>query len=347
MKKIFFLSIIGMGSLSAQSFAGKFSRQIVEPLKYYSSSDTLKILAVMAGFQEDRYDATIGTGKFGSHYTQAYGDTILDPLPHNAGYFSDHLLFARNYFKKVSRGKFNISYKVLPDIITVSQTMREYSPGYQSKDLTPLGNFAKEVWKLADEKYSSIKFSDYDLFIIFHAGVSSGLDLGNFSIDRNMPSLYMGETSLKKIFGEQFTGFSTKSGAITNSIILPETESRELTAIDNSIILLELTINGAIVANITSHLGLPDLFNTETGISSIGLFGLSDAQAINANSGMFPPEPSPWEKIFLGWETPVTLAGIADKKINIANRLTASPNDTTLLKIPLNSSEYYLIENRL
>ncbi len=347
MKKLFFVMMIGLGSLSAQSYIGKITPRSIESIRPNVETGTLKVLAVMVDFQADKYDATIGTGKFGSHYTQAYGDTILDPLPHDADYFSDHLLFAKNYFKKVSRGKLDISYYVLPDVITVSKTMREYVPGYQSDDLAPLGKFAQEVWRLADAKFSNVKFSDYDLFIIFHAGVSSGLDIGTFSIKRDMPSLYLGQNSFKKIFGDQFTGFPTKSGSITNSIILPETESREETFIDKSILLQELTINGAIVANIASYLGLPDLFNTATGISAIGRFGLMDGQAIIANNGMFPPEPSPWEKMFLGWETPTTVTSISDKKINISNRLTASIKDTTLLKIPLNSTEYFLVENRV
>lgn len=345
MKKLFLALIIGLGSTSAQSFVEKVIHDPSPVLKNLSFADTLKILAVMVDFQEDKYDATIGTGKFGSHYTKVYGDTILDPLPHDANYFSDHLLFAKNYFNKVSRGKLNINYKVLPDIITVSQTMRNYVQEYRSKDLTPLANFAKEVWEIADKKFSNIKFSDYDLFVIFHAGVSSGLDLGIFSIDRNMPSLYMGQNSFQKIFGNQFTGFPTKSGKISNSIILPETESREIEAIDKSTILMQITINGALVANIASYLGLPDLFNTETGISAIGRFGLMDGQAIIANNGMFPPEPSPWEKMSLGWEEPVTISNLSSHP-SIAARSSSVFQDTTLLKVPINSSEYFLIENR-
>lgn len=340
----FLILILGLGSITAQSYNKRFAVP-QNQVQNISSSDTLKILAVMVDFQEDKYDATIGTGKFGSHYTQVYGDTILDPLPHNDEYFADHLLFAKNYFKKVSGGKLNLSYKVLPEVITVSQTMREYVPGYKSTDLSPLGKFSEEVWKLADQKFSNVKFSDYDLFVIFHAGVSSGLDLGNFSIDRNMPSLYLSTSSLKNIFGTQFAGFATKSGSIKNTLIMPETESREQTYIDNSVGLLQITINGALVANIGSHLGLPDLFDTETGKSAIGRFGLMDGQAIVANNGMFPPEPSPWEKMYLGWEQPKEIS-LAGGKVNVANRAAATATDTTLVKIPIGSKEYYLVENR-
>lgn len=337
--------MISLGSLPAQSFVGKIIHDSYLNSKSAVSSGTLRILAVMVEFQEDKYDATTGTGKFGSHYTKAYGDTILDPLPHDANYFSDHLLFAKNYFKKVSRGKLDIVYKVLPEVITVSKTMREYSPGYQSYDFTPLGKLSEEVWKLADQKFTSFNFSDYDLFIVFHAGVSNGLDLGIFSIDRNLPSLYLSTASLKKIFGNQFSGFPTRSGNISNTMILPETESREQVYIDNSTVLLELTINGAIVANIASHLGLPDLFDTETGKSAIGRFGLMDGQAINANNGMFPPEPSAWEKIYLGWETPKLLS-TDTRNVNLSTRINSLQSDTTLIKIPITSTEYYLLENR-
>lgn len=340
----FLILIIGLGSISAQSYNKRFSVP-QNQVQNFSSSDTLKILAVMVDFQEDKYDATIGTGKFGSHYSKVYGDTILDPLPHNTEYFADHLLFAKNYFKKVSGGKLEIAYKVLPEVITVSQTMREYVPGYQSKDLSPLGKFSEEVWKLADQKFSNVKYSDYDLFVVFHAGVSSGLDLGTFSIDRNMPSLYLSNSSLKTIFGSQFNGFATKSGSISNTLIMPETESREQTYIDNSVGLLQITINGALVANIGSHLGLPDLFDTETGKSAIGRFGLMDGQAIVANYGMFPPELSPWEKTYLGWEKPKEIS-LAGGKVNIATRITATASDTIVAKIPISSNEYYLVENR-
>jgi len=59
--------------------------------------------------------------------------------------------------------------------------MRDYSPGYNSNDFTNIGNLSKEVWELADKNFSSVKFSDYDLFVIFHAGVSAGIDLGLFN----------------------------------------------------------------------------------------------------------------------------------------------------------------------
>ncbi len=349
MKKFFLITLffLGLGSLPAQSFVRQFKTLPNFDLQSVRNSDTLKILAVMVEFQADKYDGTTGTGKFGSHYTREYGDTILDPLPHDANYFADHLEFAKNYFNKVSRSKVKLGYYVLPEVITVSKTMREYSPGYNSNDRTPVGNFVQEVWQLADQKNPNFNFADYDLFIIFHAGISSSFADGAPLINRNMPSYYLSNLSLREIFGNQFNGFPVNNGSfsIDNTIIMPETESREASAIDDSLILIELSINGLLVGNIATHFGLPDLFNTEKGSSAIGRFGLMDGQALLANSGMFPPEPSPWEKIYLGWETPLSLS-IGNEKVNISTRISASNGDTTLIKIPINATEYFLVENR-
>ncbi len=100
-----------------------------------------------------------------------------------------------------------------------------------------------------------------------------------------------------------------------------------------------------LTASVASYLGLPDLYDTETGLSAIGRFGLMDGQAIFGYNGIYPPEPSPWSKIYLGWANPVTVSP-GNFNINLVTKLAASASDTVILKVPLNSSEYYLIENR-
>ncbi|MCX7797319.1 MAG: T9SS type A sorting domain-containing protein [Melioribacter sp.] len=346
MKKIFlFILLFGLGSLSAQSFNLRLNNFVEKP-KIFSSLDTLKILAVLVEFKEDNDPNTFGTGKFGSIYSKDYGDTILDPYPHDVKYFENHLEFAKNYFKKVSRGKLNISYTVLPKIITVSQIMRNYSPPPSNpNDLTNIAKLAKEVWHLADSIYSDFDFSKYNLFTIFHAGVGNAFyPQGKLGFERDLPSVYLSEVTLKSIFGDNFNGFKTKNFLIKNSIILPTTESKEIESFGEKK-LYQMSINGLIVGNIASYLGLPDLFNTETGATAIDRFGLMDGNALFAYNGVFPPEPCAWEKIYLGWIKPVVIDKV-DKKINIVAQLAANLNDTVVVKIPINSSEYYLVENR-
>src|SRR5690606_8707191 len=323
-----FLLIFYLGSSSAQTFIGKLNSSPSDKPKKITAEDTLKILAVMVNFQEDRDASTFGNGKFGTIYSKDYGNTILDPLPHDKAYFESHLEFVKNYFKKVSHGKLNIQYHILPDTFSVSQTMRNYAPANNSDDFTPLAEFTKEVWQIADSKYPDFSFGEYDVFTIYHAGVGRDISLpGSLGNDRELPSVYIGLKTLKNIYGESFNGFQLSNGFnITNSMIIPETESRELSSIVGDV-LFEITINGLLAASVASHLGLPDLFDTETGLSAIGRFGLMDGQSIFAYNGVFPPEPSAWEKIYLGWAEPVTLSG-EDKNVSLVNHLTASASDT-------------------
>ncbi len=338
------LVLFGLGSISAQTFLGKLNPYPIEKSSQLQP-DTLKILAVMVEFQQDQDAATFGNGKFGSIYTQNYGNSILDPLPHDKNYFENHLQFVRNYYHKVSNGKVNVDYTVLDGIITVSQTMRNYSPPPKSDDFLPLGNFSREVWTLTAQANPSLVFSDYDIFLIFHAGVGRDISLpGSLGNERDLPSVYLSDRALREIFNNDLTGLPLNRFGKTNSMIMPETESRELTTITGTF-LFQITINGLLVASVASHLGLPDLFNTETGLSAIGRFGLMDGQSIFAYNGIYPPEPSAWEKIYLGWAEPVSITP-GNYDISLVTKLAATLADTVILKVPLNSSEYYLIENR-
>lgn len=335
-----------LGSLSAQSLLTRINPFPDKP----QSSDTVKILAVMVNFQEDKDGATFGNGKFGTIYTKNYGTKILDPLPHDKEYFESHLLFVKNYFDKVSKGKLVITYTVLPDTFSVSKTMREYSPPGNSTDFTPIAEFTSEVWTKADQMYPGFNFSKYNLFAIFHAGVGRDITLpGSLGNERDIPSLYLSPKAFQDIYGSSFQGFPVSGGSfkINNTMILPETESRELTSF-GSTYLFEITINGLITASVASHLGLPDLFDTNTGLSAIGRFGLMDGQSIFAYNGIFPPEPSAWEKIYLGWEQPVVIDQLPGLfNLTLTANAIANSLDATIFKIPINSSEYFLVENRI
>ncbi len=346
MKKILILFIfIGLGSLTAQTFLPKITRLQKQSVTYKEGIKDIKILAVMVDFQVDDFDLTYGDGKFGTIYSKDYGNDIIDPLPHNKSYFESHLEFAVNYFNKASNGIVNIEYSVLPEVYTVSNPMREYSPT-GDESFERLGNFAKEVWSLVNNANPNFDFSQYNTFMIFHAGVGKDISTREiFGEARDLPSIYLSLNSLQKFYGQNFAGFEMNDATnITNTIILPETESREETTIGGKA-LIELSINGLIVSSIASRMGLPDLFDSETGKSAIGRFGLMDGQSLFAFGGLFPPEPSAWEKIFLGWEEPLVIDADSANIVITASEV-AELEDTKIVKVPINSTEYFLIENR-
>ncbi|MBP9123280.1 MAG: hypothetical protein KBF60_09035, partial [Ignavibacteriaceae bacterium] len=180
-----------------------------------SATDTVKILAVMAEFQPDNDNTTVGNGTFNSIYSQEYGSSIVDPLPHNRNYFLAHLEFVKNYYHKVSGGKQVVVFEVLPNSVTLSKTMRNYSPPINSTDFTVMGDFVQETWTLADQANPGFNFGGYNLFFIFHAGVGRDVSLpGSLGNERDLPSIYFNLASLQKFYGSGFQGVPVSNGSV-------------------------------------------------------------------------------------------------------------------------------------
>ena len=304
MKKTFLLILIGV----TLAVAGRIPHPLSVGTATRSAAlnDTLKILAVMVQFRTDEDIRTSGDGQFD---LGAAPEPIIDAPPHDSAYFADHFIFAKNYFRKASNGKQQIDATVLGSVVTLPKRMSEYAPidGY-----LPLAQMIEETWKKADSLNPGFPFASYDLFVVFHAGVGKDVDLrGALGYDPtpfDLPSLYFSEDGLKNVFGASYTGIPVQGSSyfIKNSIVLPETEVRQIPSIGDDIT-LKLSINGLLAASIASHLGLPDLFDTKTGRTAIGRFGLMDGQSIFTYSGIAPPEPSAWEKLQIGWTVTIDL----------------------------------------
>ena len=314
-----------------------------------ASADTIRLLALMVDFQTDSNTMTDGNGRFQLD-TTAPSNTI-DPAPHDSLFFADRLQFLSNYFRKVSNGKVNLRGDVIGRVVTLSKTMDQYSPAKDGSNDKPLGNLVTEAWHLADSLFPSIQFSKYNAFVIFHAGVGRDVNLvatlGYDPTPYDIPSLTFNLRTLRNYLSDQtFTGISVSRGAfrITNTLLLPETETR---VIPSGLIAdtLQGSINGLLANSFGSYLGLPDLFDTKSGNSGIGQFGLMDvAGGFIFYNGLFPPEPSAWEKVYLGWVTPITI-GAGTKTISLP-AVGLKTGQDTIYKIPISDREYFLVENR-
>lgn len=310
---------------------------------------TFRILAVMVEFQADTDPRTTGTGQFGGlPYLVAAGDTIIDPLPHDRAYFQRKLEFLKHYFETCSNGKTRLSYTVPNRVYRVSKVMSEYSPR-RGEDNRRLAELVREVWTLVDAQSPELDFSQFDCFIIFHAGVGRDIDLvallGADPTPFDLPSLTFNLQSFRRIYGSEFNGFAVRGGVrITNTSVLPATETREIDGIGGKV-LLELSTNGLLCASFASFLGVPDLFNTRTGRSGIGRFGLLDGEGFFNYNGALPPEPSAWERLILGWATPIEVSSASLILRLPAQGLHQNP-DSVIYRIPITSREYFLLENR-
>ncbi len=306
--------------------------------------ETLYVYALRVQFKPDNNPNTTGDGTF--DLSNNYPDSV-DAPPHDSAYFINHLEFLKNYYYKASKGKLIIKYSLIGGTRYLSQEMKDYSPG-RTEGLDKMGGLFFEAWASAD---SVIDFSGIDAsksaFVVFHAGVGRDVDLlssGIFQGQQDIPSIFLGLNSLKAIYGDTTMGYYTKDGVIIpGSCILPEQEYR---IIESSIspFFLELGLNGIIVASIGSSLGLPDLFDTETGNTAIGRFGLMDGQSLFSYLGVFPPEPSAWEKQYLGWVNPVVVYSNGTYTSRAAS-IDYSGN-SSVYKVFISAKEYFLVENR-
>jgi len=89
---------------------------------------------------------------------------------------------------------------------------------------------------------------------------------------------------------------------------------------------------------------LPDLYNTSGSKGGIGNFGLMGGgtwgtQSFHEYAGNTPVHFSAWSKLYLGWITPIEGSG------SESLHESSSPN-FNVIKISINSDEYYLLENR-
>lgn len=307
--------------------------------------ETLYVYGVRVQFIQDNDPNTTGDGTF--DLSNQYPDSI-DAPPHDSTYFLSHLEFLKNYYEKTSKGHLIIKFQLLGNIRTLPNHMSNYSPRRTENNFR-LGNFFFDTWRSLDSLsgvFSGIDTTKKHAFVIFHAGVGRDVDLkssGIFQGELDIPSIYMSNNSLKALYGDTTKGYYTKSGIIIpNSCIIPEQENRIITGSFGNTF-LELGLNGILTATIGSHLGLPDLFNTQTGNTAIGRFGLMDGQSIFSFSGVFPPEPSAWEKMYLGWITPIV---VNQNGTYTSKSASIDDGNSSVYKILIDAKEYFLIENR-
>lgn len=309
------------------------------------------VVALMVEFQPDTTRFTTGDGTFGGVLFEGVEPPSIDPLPHNNAYFEAHLRFLEHYVGRVSDGYTDVTTHLLPDVVQVSKTMGAYSPtGLEAgsdAELSKLSALIEEAWTLADRSSMSLPAGldpATTAFVILHAGVGRDIELVGTTLDKtpeDIPSIYFDDRALTRLGA---SGVTMDGLPISNSMVIPRTESRlGVNPLTQEPFLIELSINGLLAASFFNYLGVPDLFNTETGDTAIGPFGLMDALGIFAYSGLFPPEPSAWTKQFLGWSDGATRLD-GSQTYQLLN--SGNPTRNEMVRVYISSSEYFLIENR-
>ncbi|MEE8340772.1 MAG: T9SS type A sorting domain-containing protein [Candidatus Neomarinimicrobiota bacterium] len=329
-------------------------------LSWSAIDHDLKILALRVDFVSDNNVGTTGNGKFLVENTLNYCDEYtVDPPPHDRSYFNSQLIALDNYFRSVSNGQFGIDLgnsAILPSDSELAYTLSDSMSYYHSfsselnKEEIDVLHEERIVELFSDAisaalQSENIIFSDYDIVVVFHAGVSQDFAFDFDSTPEDIPSTYIDYEMIQKHVGND--GIYAGNTYITKGIILPESQNHVLypelvEQFENSgiqnVCNYQYGLTGTFAMLIGQAIGLPPLWNTETGESGIGVFGLMD-QGSNNGQGLIPAPPVAWSRIFFGWEEAQKI--IPDQISQVESR----PGGKAL-KIDIDDDEYFLIENR-
>ena len=314
-------------------------------------SGDLRICILRVNFIEDTKESTTGNGRFLS--TNEGIDCVsyqVDPPPHNKSYFESQLKAVDSYFRSVSYGHIGIdidSSQVYPFDASgydLQNEMAYYNP-YDQAALheSRLVQLFQHSLEIAYEQ-DSIDFIDFDLIVVFHAGI--GQDFALPFLDptpEDIPSTFVDQNMIFESTGNN--GISVGPAIINQGIILPETQNHLQydIAIDMFTNVSESCdyqygLTGTFALMIGFAIGLPPLWDIESGDSRIGIFGLMD-QGSNNGRGLIPAPPDAWTRIYAGWETPRTV--LPGNQVDLLSR-----GENNLLKVIINENEYFLVENR-
>ncbi len=300
-----------------------------------ANADTLRVLALRVQFVRDSLKTTTGDGHFNLSDTSEYS---IDRPPHNKTYFEHQLLALHNYFSTISNGQLTIESNVLPAGETDAYQMPHNMVYYSGEE-----NEERQTQRWAELLRDAVTaaqadnptFSDYDAFIVFHAGVGNDFAFDFNETPFNIQSAFIDFQTLKETLGADDSNFQGIAAGndffIQEGIILPEQQSQKG---------IDLGLLGTATLLMGSQLGMPSLFNTDTGRAGIGMWGLMDQGSYNYY-GLIPAYPCAWMKVYMGWEEPVVVHTLEEAMLGSAN--TTAPH---LYKIPINSQEYFLLENR-
>lgn len=329
-----------------------------------NATETVHILVLRYNFQYEAVDDPNTTGRgwmnLGDHPLPdssnnatpadsiAYLDSVghfIDPPPHDSVYFDAHLQALNRYWSAVSEGRLNLTWDIYPPARdSVYQLPREMAYyGRCDSVIIGLEYYFEDCIRLVDSAHlidpghPDIDFSQYDAFILFHAGSDRQNDIG-----------------FPETCSDLFTGFirfgnpiAVDGGALRvgTALMVPETSSQDNRA---------TALNAVLAHEFGHHLGLVDLYSTTSFLSQIGDFALMDNNGfgtginfgfpVGRSFGVIPLYPMAWSRAFLGYVDVYDFRQGTD--IGIVAAEMESNDSIKIARVPISEKQYYLIENR-
>ena len=345
--------------------------------------DTLEVFVLRVQFAEEKTDnsLTTGTGVFGSVPDKQYS---LDPTKESGKvpYWQKHLEFANAYYNAASGGKLAIKTKIFPinklkkQIIDYNRTTKmdgektaEFDEARSRDYLTfvydAIAEAAKDTssespFRIPLSKDSHVKRA----YMIVHAGASRLVDGGSMGTDGadtpgDFMDIYVSRDAweylmpdsaqsdlVKPAFGVNDVGDTVVNGLLLPGSVLDTLRTVMVVSETASQDGLNWGVNGIVVNQIGRELGLPNTYDVVKGISRLGYFDVMDFAGYCAGNGFMPSLPAAWERAYMGWSSVKEVRPTAGHPVTVKIAAAGSGLGTEIVKVPLNGSEYLLLENR-
>ncbi len=324
---------------------------------------------ILVDFQEEIPDDpnTTGNGKFQLEPDPNYLYSIGSP-PHNRKYFQDNLEALRYYYLAATAGFFNLEYDVYPveGAYTLPHTLGYYNPPSASSDtfVSRMEEYFRDAFTTADNISPEIDFSAYSHFMIIHAGSDWQHDILS-DTPSDLPSFFISVGTGKEV------PVDDGSILISSACNVPSTISQDFIddVYDGTVIHSGYGALNAVMAHEFGHsIGLVDLYNVYNWQPMVGVFDIMDSGGSGVLmdeledgtyvmlEGGLPVLPGAWSRtlicedflkaqgLLLDLEeiplhTPISISASSWKQSG--NAFTPQ-----ILRIPLSSTEYILVENR-
>ncbi|UCF05641.1 MAG: hypothetical protein JSV33_00980 [bacterium] len=270
-----------------------------------------------------------------------FKDGSIDGIVHDSLYFANELRHVREYYDGASRGRFTPNTSMAPGVLQMSREEGYYGEeGFWQERVVEM---LMEVVEAAD---MAIDFRPYDAIAIIHAGAGQETDIKSDSPEQLWSGFIdPGEMAeaLADTLGTPGVPTNDSIGGephyIDNLMILPEDPSQD-GQIFGSL--------GIYVYQVGLRIGMVQLFDTTPSdypdSQGIGSFGLMGYGLYNA-AGFIPAFPCAFHRYLMGWIDAMEVTHNSVEQIQDVNR--HEPYSTHLLRVPLGSTEYFLIANRV
>ena len=275
---------------------------------------------------------------------------IVDRPPHDSNYFASQIQALSNYYYESSNEHINITGNVILNsnhekgYYKLSKSMREYS--YSDNDLSRLFKESLELSKNDIEQYlaenPTLVFEDI-IFTVFHAGIGQDFTFPTFD-----PTIYDIKSAYieSSMFPQNISFPEINGNEVSSGILIPETQNmifydsiEDIFYADENYCDYQLGMTGTFAFLTGYALGLPPLFDTQTGKPGVGVFSLMDYGSNNGR-GVIPAMPSPWTRILKSWQLPIDMTDSLS-----FNSLVFDMEVNNIYKIDISNNEYFLLEN--